>query len=340
MSKRAVIVGAGSMGRNWGQNLRDNPDVKVVGWVDTEPARADEAVKELGLEGVDTGLSLSRVLADNKPDFVVDVTVPEAHRDVTVQSLESGFPVLGEKPMSVDMVQAKEMVAASTRTRLLYMVSQSRRYNPNMVTYRKLIAEIGTLGVLNVDFFLGPHFGGFRDTMPSPLVADMAIHTFDQARFLSGKDAVSVYAEEFNPSWSWMQGDGNANCLFEMQDGLRFTYRGSWVAEGCNTSWEGEWRSVGSIGSAKWDGEGEFLTEVLAGTEGFMRPHNTLAVPPSPAEFKTHIAGSLAEFLIALDGGPLPQGECHDNIQSLAMVCAAMESSRRGTRVQLAELLA
>jgi len=337
--KRAVIVGAGGMGRAWGHNLNKHPDVHVVGWVDLDAARAQDAVKEVGLELVDTGQDLGKVLAETKPDFVVDVTVPEAHRDVTVQALEAGCPVLGEKPMALTMTHAKDMVAASERTGHLYMVSQSRRYNADMVTYRELVRQIGTLGVLNVDFYLGPHFGGFRDEMGSPLVADMAIHTFDQARFLSGANAVSVYAEEFNPHWSWMRGDANATCLFEMVGGLKYTYRGSWVAEGCNTSWEGEWRACGSKGSALWDGSDGFVGEVVDGDEGFMRPQRRLYVPARADGFLSGIEGSLAEFLAALDGGPTPQGECHDNIQSLAMVCAAIESSRRRERVTIQEIL-
>ena len=37
---RALIVGAGGMGRAWGQNLRDCEEVEVVGWVDLRPDAA------------------------------------------------------------------------------------------------------------------------------------------------------------------------------------------------------------------------------------------------------------------------------------------------------------
>jgi predicted dehydrogenase len=43
--------------------------------------------------------------------------------------------------------------------------------------------------------------------------------------------------------------------------------------------------------------------------------------------------GSLREMLRYLRKGTVPQTECHDNIKSLAMVFAAMESSRKGRRV-------
>ena len=45
------------------------------------------------------------------------------------------------------------------------------------------------------------------------------------------------------------------------------------------------------------------------------------------------IGSSLAEFLHALDTGTTPMGECHDNIKSLAMCFAAVESAATGKRI-------
>jgi predicted dehydrogenase len=45
--------------------------------------------------------------------------------------------------------------------------------------------------------------------------------------------------------------------------------------------------------------------------------------------------GALREMLAALRGGATPQSECHDNIKSLAMVQAAIESSKRGRAVTI-----
>ena len=60
------------------------------------------------------------------------------------------------------------------------------------------------------DFFIGAHFGGFRDEMAHVLLLDMAIHTFDQARKILGADPVSVYCHEFNPAGSWYAGASSA----------------------------------------------------------------------------------------------------------------------------------
>ncbi len=244
------------------------------------------------------------------------------------------MPVLGEKPMAHSLEAARDMVKASEDSGLLYMVSQSRRYNKDLVAFKDEVAQLGPLGILNADFYLGPHFGGFRDVMPSPLVLDMAIHTFDAARMIMGLDAESVFCDEFNPSWSWYQGDACASALFTMKGGARFNYRGSWCAEGRNTSWESEWRAVCPGGSATWNGGEETVVERTSGQTGFIRECET-RIRRFTGDFLSGIKGSLSDFLSALESGNQPQGECHDNFKSLAMVFASMDSSRTGTRTQV-----
>ena len=330
---KALLVGAGGMGQAWGKNLKEHPDVEVAAWVDIRPGAAQAAADTLELSGLHAGDDLGKALDDVRPDFVVDVTIPEAHRDVTLQSLAAGVPVLGEKPMADSMEHAREMVAASEKANKLYMVSQSRRYDARIHAYRKLIEqEIGALGILNSDFYIGAHFGGFRDEMASVLLLDMAIHTLDQARYVSGADPVSVYCEEFNPAWSWYKGAASATALFEMTGGLRYTYRGSWCSEGRNTSWECDWRAVGPKGTATWDGTGAPSADVVTKSGAFFSETEPRSVEVAP-DVPGGIAGSLRDFLNALQTGATPMGECHDNIKSLAMVFAAIESSAEGKRV-------
>ncbi|MBC8160787.1 MAG: Gfo/Idh/MocA family oxidoreductase [Roseiflexaceae bacterium] len=333
----ALLVGAGGMGQTWARNLHAHPDVRIGGWVDVRPHAAAQAATELELPPLHADTDFARALQAVGPDFVVDVTIPEAHHDVTLAALAAGLPVLGEKPMAASMVQARAMVAAAERANKLYMVSQSRRYDGRLQAFRQLIERTtGPLGLLNSDFYIGAHFGGFRDHMASPLLLDMAIHTFDAARFLCAADPVAVYCEEFNPSWSWYTGGACANAIFEMSGGLRYTYRGSWCAEGVPTSWEGEWRAVGPHGTATWNGQTAPSAEVVTERGGFV---STVA-PASVEVAQIHggIAGSLRDFLHALETGATPMGACHDNIKSLSMVFAAIESARSGRRVLVSEL--
>ncbi len=160
----------------------------------------------------------------------------------------------------------------------------------------------------------------------------MAIHAFDTARYLSGADPVSVYCEEFNPPWSWYRGSACATAIFELTGGVRFIYRGSWCSEGHHTDWDCEWRAAGPHGSAVWKGgDAVPVADIVVRRSGFL-PETELRpgeVVPAPAG----IAGSLQDFLRALDTGATPMGECHDNIKSLAMVFGAIASAGSGERV-------
>jgi len=327
---QAIVVGAGGISNAWFGPLKAE-GVHVAALVDLQRERIEAQIAKHNLAGTRASTDLDQTLRDTPADFLLDLTIPEAHCSVTCKALEAGLPVLGEKPMAASMAEARQMVKTSQRTGRLYMVGQSRRWELGPKQFQAAIARIGQLTALHCDFFLGAHFGGFRDAMPSPLILDMAIHHFDFARFFSGQNAVSVYAEEFNPYGSWYAGDAAAHCLFDMGGGVKFTYRGNWCAEGCPTPWNGQWRAIGTRGSVLLTNDG-VSGEIVSGSEGFTRTCQPLVVPDIKLEKRTQ-HGELAEMLESLRTGHRPQTACEDNIHSLAMVFAAIESSNQTRRI-------
>jgi predicted dehydrogenase len=336
-NERVIIVGAGSISNAWFPPIQAE-ELQVAAVVDLRVAAAEAQIEKYKLPGAIASSDLAKTLREVQAEFVLDLTVPQAHCDVTCQALAAGLHVIGEKPMAASMAEASKMIAASERSGKLYMVSQSRRWDSKHATIAKTLSDhaAGKLTTINCDFFLGAHFGGFRDEMDSPLILDMAIHHFDLARMFSGGRAVSVYAEEFNPSGSWYKGNVAANCLFEMADGVRFAYRGSWCAEGCPTSWNGDWRIIGERGTLLYAGDNDPSGEVVSGREGFQRPRSPMPIS-SVQISKTGMHGGLDEMLRFLRTGKMPQTECHDNVHSLAMVLGAVESSKSGRRVRISE---
>lgn len=330
---KVVQVGAGGMGRTWLRAVVASPDVELVGLVDLSPETAAAGaayVAELGGGDVPTSASLTELAAGTGAEAVIDVTIPRAHHPVTTEALFLGLPVLGEKPVAQTVAEGLSLAAASEITGELFMVSQSRRYNDQLEELRALAVEIGPIGKVTHTFAKAPHFGGFRDEMQHPLLLDMAIHPFDSARALLGADPVSVYCDAYNPSWSWYAGDAAADALFVFADGARLVYSGSWCSPGDETSWNGSWRVSGARGTAVWDGD-DRPTAVLE--------DGTPVVVELPEHVGREIEGSLAEFVDALRTGATPQGEVHENIHSLAMVEAAVESAGNGQKVELQELL-
>ena len=326
---RIIQVGAGAMGRAWLQVIADSDQVELVGLVDLNTDAARQAADQTGFPGVAVAGSLDELFDRVDAQAVLNVTIPAAHASVSTTALRHGLPVLCEKPLAETVSTGLSMIAAAELSGQLLMVSQSRRYWRNLSAYRQQIAQLGPIGTVDCSFFKAPHFGGFRDEMPFPLLIDMAIHQFDLARDLIGAEPVAVYCSSYNPRWSWFAGDAAAQVQFEFAGGSRFSFNGSWCSPGMETSWNGAWRVSGQRGSAVWDGDNEPEAEDADG-----RP-----IAASVGDEPEQIAGSLAEFVAVLGTDTVPSGEAHSNVLSLAMVEAAIKSAGEGRRVLIAEVL-
>lgn len=336
---RIVVAGCGGMSNAWLDYAQSRENAEIVALVDVHIPAAEAMAKRRGLD-VPTYSDLSQAIRENQANLVFDVTIPEAHKEIVSTAIEAGCNVFGEKPMAESMADAKEVLQIVQKTNKKYSVMQNRRYNQQLRALQEALdnGAIGTLGSLHADFFLGPHFGGFRDVMDSPLILDMAIHTFDQARLITGADPVSVYCHEFNPPGSWYKGNSSAICIFEMSNGTVFTYRGSWSAEGLNTSWESDWRATGSLGSARWDGTNWPVCEVVDESQPkeFMSKLKAVEIP-SVWEGQEGHAGCLDEMFTSLEQNRLAETDSTDNIKSMAMVFAALESAANGQKVMISE---
>jgi len=334
--KRAVLAGCGGISTVWLEALGKFDDVEITGLVDISPENAAARRREFVPDAA-VGTDLKKMLDETKPDIVFDCTHPSSHHNVVITALKYGCHVLGEKPMAESMKEAAGMVKAARSAGKTYAVIQNRRYNRYISAFRNEITsgKAGGLTSLYADFFIGAHFNGFREQMDHVLLADMSVHTFDQARYISGKDPLYVLAYEWNPPGSWFRHGAAADCVFEMEDGVVFSYRGNWCAEGINTSWESGWRAVCGKGTLLWDGAEKITGEVVSGSSGFIRDTEKLETgKPEEIGFEGH-AGVIREFLDSFENGNEPQTSCTDNIKSLAMVHAAVKSAKTGSKVRI-----
>jgi predicted dehydrogenase len=324
---RVVLAGAGSMGRAWLAAVTASEEADVVGIADLDLSVARAAAASAGRPELPVGTDAVELARRTGAQALINVTVPEAHHPVTTAALFAGLPVLGEKPVAENVSRALSLTAAAELTGELFMVSQSRRWNPQLSTLRAMTAQLGAIGAVTTEFFRSERFGGFREEMRHPLLVDMAIHAFDSARFLLGAEPVSVYCQAYNPSWSWYAGDANATAVFEMDGGTRYVFTGSWCSPGATTSWNGAWRVSGEKGTALWNGDDEPVLDAPGDVD-----------VPAPAPY-SGIAGALQVFTEALRTGERPSGEVHENVMSLAMVEAAVHSAASGRAELVDEVL-
>lgn len=334
---KVAVAGCGNMANTWVQYALSREDTEIVALVDIKEENTQAMANKYNLKcGVFN--NLKQAISESGANLVFDLTIPDAHMDTVITAMKMGCNVMGEKPMASSMEEAREMLRWADKLGKSYAVMQNRRYLKNIRAFRDIIESgvIGRPGFICADFFIGPHFGGFREAMDSPLILDMAIHTFDQARFITGADAVSVYCHEFNPPGSWYRGNASAVCIFGMSDGSVFCYRGSWCAEGAPTSWESTWRVNGSKGTGLWDGINTPYAEVVDEEKetGFINPYKRVDASLTWQGREGH-EGCLDEMFNALIQGRKAETDCRDNINSMAMVFGALESAKTGRKVIL-----
>lgn len=335
---RVVIAGCGNMANAWVKHVLEREDTEIAALVDLKLELARNMAERHDI-ACTLFSDVGQAIAETGANLAFDITIPASRFQVSKTALRSGCCVFAEKPMADTMEEAHEIIRIAEQEGRSLVIMQNRRYDARIRALRGLITSgtIGKVGYIGADFFLGPHFGGFRETMENPLILDMAIHTFDQARLICGADPVSVYCHQFNPPGSWYSGEASAICIYEMSDGSVFCYRGSWCAEGAPTSWEASWRVTGELGTAIWDGTGAPYAEVVAPADQsgkFMRDYVRV-----DAEFKWQGReghnGCLDEMFASLEQGRPAETDAKDNLKSIAMVLGALESARKGLKIDL-----
>jgi predicted dehydrogenase len=319
-------VGIGGMGNAWLRAVQASPHVEYAGFVEVNDAIAAEQVDKYQLDGTHIFKTLDQALGAVQADGVINVTPPQFHREVSIQSMEAGIPVLSEKPLADTLASAQAIVDTSNTTGVLHMVTQNYRYRDVTQTAKRALTSgvVGQAGAATVQFFRGPHFGGFREEMPYPLIIDMSIHHFDLMRFFLDSDPVTVYGRSWNPPWSWYKGDASAAVTLEFAGNRFVSYTGSWCSQARDINWNGNWRFECSAGVV-----------VLQDDQVYTQRTGEDPIPVELVKMELEGQGYLLhEFYEAVMHGKPAVTTCQDNLKSLAIVFDVVKSFETGQVVK------
>lgn len=342
MKFKIILVGCGNMANVWVDYVLQSKGMEIVALVDIDIEAAKKLAENRNLSVLCFN-NLSKAINKVDSNLVFDVTIPKSRKEVVLNSINHNIDVFGEKPMANTFEESIEVLRKVESTKRNYFVMQNRRYNNHFRNIKNAIDEnvIGKIQAVHTDFFLGPHFGGFREEMEHPLILDMAIHTFDKARYLIDSKPKTVYTHEYNTSNSWYKGNASAVAIFEMENNSLFTYRGSWSSEGLSTTWDSYWRIQGELGTIIWDGLNEPKVEVVSETgiiNDLFRETKQYTIPKDFEGREGHF-GCLDEMFTALRENRLAETNCFDNIFSVAMIYGAIESAKLKKIIDIEKML-
>jgi predicted dehydrogenase len=161
----------------------------------------------------------------------------------------------------------------------------------------------------------------------------MSIHHFDLLRYILGQEARQVSCYSWNAKSSGFKGPPTATASIVFEGGVVASYRGTWISPGSSTPWGGQWRMDFEDGEIVWTSRGEDSgpAEVVVVRRRGQAPE----IMAMPAMKRIDRWATLAEFAAAIRNGREPQSSGRDNLGTLALVNAAVESAALRKAVSL-----
>jgi predicted dehydrogenase len=224
-------------------------------------------------------------------------------------------------------------------------VTMSHRFDQDKTTLREELrsGRHGRLDYLVFRYSAEWRNGGlgtFIYHIPDPLLVDMSVHHFDMLADLAGAPCESVFCQTWNPSWSTFEHDANGLALLKFANGVHASY------EGANTN---------AVSMNNW-GE-DYIRAECEGATLLLTNRRLEVFPFAPQERKSVRIGEgleiplvpgtkwknallIEKFVDWLEGGEPMETNVESNLQSLAIVFAAIESTRTGAAVRPADPLA
>ena len=328
---RMLVIGLGQLGTVWIENIIADPRYEVTAVVDTNEERIHQTCSKFALDEKSAFTSLEKGISETDLDAALIVVPPQFHYSTAKLCIENKLHILSEKPLANSMGEALSIKKLSEQQNVLFMVSQDYRWQPPIQALRESIAKglIGKPGYAVYRHYRSLKIGGWREQMGDVILEDMAIHHFDILRYITGLDCEEVFAESFNPTWSWYRGGASTSVLLTFENEFRVNYFASWVATGGEDSWPGEVRIEGEKGSLSLstNGEVKFYQDGIETTIS------------QPEMNRTGRPYALNQFYNGISHSGVPDSTIEDNIKSFAIVQSAIDSAHSKKTVRVDRLL-
>jgi predicted dehydrogenase len=179
---RVGVIGTGSLGYHHARILRDVSGIVFQGFFESDADRAGTVARELGLRAYP---SVEALLADVD---AVSIVVPTSfHHAVAKQALEAGKHILIEKPITVTLEEADELLAIAERNGRFIQIGHIERFNRAI---RAALPHVDTPLFIDSDR-LAPFNPRGSDVA---VVLDLMIHDIDLVLTLTGAAVRDVSA--------------------------------------------------------------------------------------------------------------------------------------------------
>ena len=361
---RVGIIGCGWIAGNHMDSYKKQPDVEIVAGCDLIPGKAEQFFKKWGIENAKTDYASHKEMLDDESlqlDAVSVCTYNRQHAIPTIYALEKGVNVLLEKPFTVTLDEAVEVMRAEKKSGKVLSIGFQPRMDENMKQIKRIV-ESGELGKV---YYIQTG-GGRRTGIPTPFgtsfidkdtagigaLADIGCYSLDMVLNAVGNPkplTVSGYTSDFvgkDPNYSgYPKGKGEeyakvfgvddfAAAFIRLEGGIILDFRIAWAM---NLDTSGDTIIMGTKGSLRIPSSGCWNGEVGGNTKLYYRSAGLDVETVIPI---LHTNGDLFDlkirtFLDAIKNGtpaPVPSSQI---IYNQAIIDGIAKSAELGREVEI-----
>ncbi|MBD2529735.1 Gfo/Idh/MocA family oxidoreductase [Nostoc flagelliforme FACHB-838] len=211
---KIAVIGVGRWGVHLLRNFLAHPLVNVVAVIDPHPERLVAIKQQFNL---DNNVVLTTQWEELKkvPGLIgVAIATPATtHYALIKDSLQQGYHVLAEKPLTLDPAECRELCQLAEQHHLILMVDHTYLFHP-AVERGKTVVQAGKLGDLRYGYATRTHLGPVRQDVDA--LWDLAIHDIAIFNAWLGQIPLKVQAT----GTVWLQGEGSGEMTYSPSQGL------------------------------------------------------------------------------------------------------------------------
>jgi predicted dehydrogenase len=136
------IIGCGNILKAYVNGCHQFEILDLVACADIDHAKAEAAVKELGIS---QAISSNALLIDPSIDLVINLTVPAVHAEVSLAAIRAGKHVYSEKPLAITREDGRAILQAARAQGVRVGCAPDTFLGGGLQTARKLIDD-GAIG--------------------------------------------------------------------------------------------------------------------------------------------------------------------------------------------------